>query len=102
MSERGVRKTVGSPSDYEPTYGNPKRSTSNDVAFEKEPRHGAKHGAGEQQPDGLSRALPKAEAVKTAEVVNGKALECVKMQVGENRHAINPHEKEEGHHGPNN
>lgn len=49
---------TGSPKDYEPTYGNPKRSTSNDVAYEKGERHGAKQGVLETQQEVGGQTYP--------------------------------------------
>ncbi len=62
---------TGSPEDYKPTYGDPKVSTSNDVAFQKDVRADGDAGAkaplkvgavgGNNYP---GRALPAAEQVK--------------------------------------
>lgn len=62
---------TGSPEDYKPTYGDPKVSTSNDVAFQKEPRFGAPMGILSTQTEKHGakfpgRDVPKAEAVKDA------------------------------------
>jgi hypothetical protein len=40
--------------------------------------------------------------VHPAKEVKGKTLECVRQQVGENRHAINSHVAEKKEFGPNN
>jgi hypothetical protein len=40
--------------------------------------------------------------VPAAKVVKGKALECVRQQVGENRYPINSHVGEKKEFGPNN
>lgn len=54
------------------------------------------------QPDGLSRALPKAEAVTEAKDAPGTAVRCAREQTGENRYAINSHVAAKKEFGPNN
>ena len=81
--------TTGSPEDYKPTYGDPKRSSSNDVAFEKEPRHGAVQGILETQaegPQGNQGHRPAAEEVKTVQPREaGFAKKCADIQLQEQR-----------------
>lgn len=77
-----------------------KSSESYKVYLEKSEAHAG--GVCGTQPDGLSRALPKAQEVKTAVEEKGAADRCAKKQTGENRFPINSHEAEHKTHGPNN
>ena len=54
----------------------------------------AESGVCHTQPDGLSRALPKAEAVTEAKAEAGVAKKCADQQVGENRAYLNKHDQE--------
>lgn len=62
----------------------------------------AESGVCHTQPDGLSRALPKAEAVKDAEEDKGAYQRCVRKQLGENLKPMNSHVEEKEEFGPNN
>lgn len=84
---------TGSPDQYKPTYGDPKVSTSNDVAFQKEPRFGLGQGAHAPEGPGAVGAnsypgrpyppVSKVESVKPEPA--GEAKEEADEQLTENR-----------------
>jgi hypothetical protein len=101
-SKEFQREQQGDVKDYAPTYKEeqPKQSESYKVYHDK--TEASKSGVIESQPDGLSRELPKSEAVTNATVQKGKGPECARKQLGENLKPINSHEKEVKHTAPNN
>lgn len=79
-----------------------KSSESYKVYTEAAPGDGHASGVVESQPDGLSRALPKAMEVTTAKDNPGTAVRLARQQNGDNRLPINSHVEEKKEFGPNN
>lgn len=84
---------TGSPDQYKPTYGDPKVSTSNDVAKQKDARFGPGQGAHAPEGPGAvggqsypGRSLPKPEEVKSVQCApEGTAKKQADKQLQEQR-----------------